>query len=344
MGIFISHANADKELTDALVDLLQTGLDIGQTDIFCSSLEGLGIPEGSKFVDFIGSKLGNARFVIALLTPTYYERAFCLCELGATWIKQQDFFPLLVPPLEFEDLKAVLVGSQAGSIANKTVLNNLRDRLVRAGWASGTTARWEVKRDEFLKKLAGIKVPQATTVGVDKYRALEEAYSEAQKVISEKNEQLEQLACLVEELKKCKDKTETKAVISAHEVGKSDKCKELIDAFVEESDKLPKVVIEAIYHEFVGDDWNPRLMGNEDLWENIDSAKQRGFLNVDERGITTRSDHPKTQRAKSKLYDLQEFIDSEEAECSEFVSTFKSEHDYPLDLHNSDFWSDYLGL
>src|SRR5262245_59010999 len=45
-----------------------------------------------------------------VITPAYYESAFCLCELGATWIMGSEAMPLLVPPLDYDDLKAVLIG------------------------------------------------------------------------------------------------------------------------------------------------------------------------------------------------------------------------------------------
>lgn len=106
--IFISHAVADKELVDAFVDFLQTGCGVSHEDIFCSSLEGMTIPEGSSFVQFMEETLRGADFVIMIITPSYYESIFCVCELGATWILQHNNFPLLVPPLDWSDFKAVL--------------------------------------------------------------------------------------------------------------------------------------------------------------------------------------------------------------------------------------------
>ena len=57
MSVFISHASADKPLVDAFVDLLQTGVDIRQKDIFCTSIDGMGIPTGKDFVAFINKRL-----------------------------------------------------------------------------------------------------------------------------------------------------------------------------------------------------------------------------------------------------------------------------------------------
>src|SRR3954451_22503453 len=105
MSIFISHAEVDKPVVDPFVDLLQTGLNVPQEKVFCTSLEGMGIPRGQNFVEFIRQKLTGADFIIAMLTPRYYESAFCLCELGATWATSKNFFPILVPPLDYESLK-----------------------------------------------------------------------------------------------------------------------------------------------------------------------------------------------------------------------------------------------
>lgn len=79
--VFISHAAADKKLADHLLDLLQTGVDVPRRQIFCTSLEGMGVPKGTTFVEWIRQELVDAKLVVALITPTYFESIFCLCEL-----------------------------------------------------------------------------------------------------------------------------------------------------------------------------------------------------------------------------------------------------------------------
>jgi len=121
-AIFISHAVANKELADKLVDLLETGIGISDSDIFCSSLESLGIPSGTNFVNFIHKQISKPKVVILLLTPEYFNSSFCLCELGASWILSHNIIPLLVPPLEYFDVKAVLTGVQVHKIDQKSDL------------------------------------------------------------------------------------------------------------------------------------------------------------------------------------------------------------------------------
>ena len=55
--LFISHSSADKDLIDALVDLLQTGIGLNHDQVFCTSLEGMGIPKGKDFIEFIHEKI-----------------------------------------------------------------------------------------------------------------------------------------------------------------------------------------------------------------------------------------------------------------------------------------------
>ena len=150
LKIFISHASTDKALIDSLVDLLQTGLNIREENILCTSLEGMGIPPGKNFVTFLREQLAGQIFVIAVITENYYKSAFCLCELGAAWIKDDDLFPILVPPLDYKDLQAVLFGMQVAKINKREDLNRLKDKLTTLMLSSGSTGRWEGKRDAFL--------------------------------------------------------------------------------------------------------------------------------------------------------------------------------------------------
>jgi hypothetical protein len=180
---------------EPFVDLLHVGLNLKQEDIFCTSLEGMGIPRGSNFVEFIHKQFKSSDFVIMVITPKYYESVFCLCELGATWITGRDAMPFLVPPLEFEDLKAVLAGVQVGFIDDKRALNELRDRLIDAKIASGATDRWETKRDTFIASFSKIqkKLKGRDLVPAAEHEKLKEKYRVAQDTIVEKEETISTL-------------------------------------------------------------------------------------------------------------------------------------------------------
>src|ERR1039458_2333317 len=98
-NVFISHASTDKSLVDSFVQLLEGGVGVRHSQIFCSSVEGHGIPPGKDFKAYIKEKLSEAELVFALISKNFYASAFCMCELGAIWIQAKGFIPVVVPPL-----------------------------------------------------------------------------------------------------------------------------------------------------------------------------------------------------------------------------------------------------
>jgi hypothetical protein len=344
MGVFISHAQADKALVDKFVDLLQTGLNISHKDIFCTSLEGLGIPRGETFVSFIREKMAGAKFVIMLITPRYYESAFCLCELGATWLAKEDAFPILVPPLGYENLKAVLHGVQSGPINDKDVLNELRDRLTAAGLASAATGRWEAKRDEFINAFPRIqkKLSGPTVVTATEHETLKRAYEAAQGTIEEKDSKIEKLEDLVAQLKNCKDRTEVAAVIREAS-GVEEQFNQLVNAFKASSKPIPSAALEAMFYHFREEPWFPRTgFGTQDHWEEINRAAERGFVKVTDGRVDLEESHPKVRKALDNLWGLSQFM--AERAGDDFRNQFEEENGYPFTLHNRDFWREQLDL
>jgi hypothetical protein len=55
--VFISHAVKDRALVQEIVSLIEEGMGIPEEEIFCSSLNGYGIPNGKNFVTFIKEQL-----------------------------------------------------------------------------------------------------------------------------------------------------------------------------------------------------------------------------------------------------------------------------------------------
>lgn len=163
--IFISHAQLDSEIADSVVDLLQTGLDISSSKVFCSSLEGLGIPPGENFVSFIHKQIQEPKAIIPLVSKSYLESVFCLCELGAAWGFSHRCFPLVISPVDFSDLKAVLTGIQAARINDPQGLNTFADAIESALEIDKRNfARWEKKRNDFLNKLPALEESQPNRV------------------------------------------------------------------------------------------------------------------------------------------------------------------------------------
>ena len=105
--IFISHATKDKEIVEELIDLLET-IGISSTQIFCSSFEGYGIPLGGNFLDTIKEELSAEVLVLFVITNNFYDSKVCLCEMGAAWALSKEHIPIVVPPLSYSDIQAVI--------------------------------------------------------------------------------------------------------------------------------------------------------------------------------------------------------------------------------------------
>lgn len=170
--VFISHAATDKELVDGFVDLLDTGTALNQTDIFCSSVKGMGVPNYKEFVETIKKQLEEAQLVIVILSPNFIESSFCNCELGATWFTAKECFVLVLPPLKYEDIKGVMTGKHVGMITDSSVLDELRDYLKVTLSVDAATARWNEKKIEFLssvgKRIKSSKKPEGATLASSK--------------------------------------------------------------------------------------------------------------------------------------------------------------------------------
>lgn len=337
MSVFISHAVADKPLVSAFVDLLQTGAGVPHEEIFCVCLEGLGVPKGTNFVQFVKDKLMNVKIVIPVLTPKFYDSHFCLCELGATWVlDDKQFCPILVPPLTYNDLKAILMGVQAGVMDKAADLSLLRDLLLELEIGSGKTARWEVKRDEFLQRFPDLQkqLLPADRVALEKYQEAEAKYKEALQSLAERNDQIAALNRQIDDLKKCKDAREVIEVSRKYD-SVADQFDELVGKYARLTKGLPGVVREALFYTWNSINWNPE----QD--ERLADAFERDYI-VFSDGYEANTEHPKVQRAWGALEELSRFLSDDGS--VDFLAELEEEVDFPPSLTNRDFWREYLDL
>ena len=83
MKIFISHSSKDK-FVKSFVDFL-TSLGINPNDIFCSSLEGQGVKNGTRINDSVRKEFNASDLKVYLISHNFLESTYCVQELGALW-------------------------------------------------------------------------------------------------------------------------------------------------------------------------------------------------------------------------------------------------------------------
>jgi len=148
--VFISHAHADQQLVSEFFRLLAYGMGVKTPDIFCTSSSGQGVKIGERFTEEIHKQLVNCDLSIALISPHYYQSTFCMCELGAIWGGAKRFIPILMPPLDYSDMKAVISGIQAVKADNRSDLDVLFDQIRPSLIDPISTAGWNREVNRFV--------------------------------------------------------------------------------------------------------------------------------------------------------------------------------------------------
>lgn len=340
--IFISHAGSDKELADALMDLLTTTTKLSADMIFCSSLEGMGIPKGMNFIEFIKRNIMKPKLVIVLLTPNYYDSIFCNCELGASWALSHDIFPLLVPPLTYKDLVAVLENVQAGIIDNESDLNDLRDKINNLlNDNKNSTARWERKRNQFLSKLKEILpvLPKPSRVDYKKFDELKNKYEDSLDEQERLDSEIERLEEIIEGLKKCKDREAVKDILIANST-QWDAFEQLARGAYNNIRELPSIVREAIYYSISRKNFIIKP-NDQEKWEEAREASENDYLTIDEDSIEVNGDDSAVDKARVSVLKVVKFLDETSEEFSE---QYQEENGFKPNIKSRRFWNEQVWL
>jgi len=254
--VFLSHAAADIELIEVFETLLSKAVGIPSSRIFCSSLEGQGVPKGQDFVAYIRGEVEKADVVVALITPAYLDSAFCMAELGAAWVLGTHRFPIVVPPIGFDAVNATQLGLTAVKLDNQDSLSQMLEDLnnaldielpkdgVRRRALKGFQKAWE----ELRSRIAG---PQRVAHHV--HAALQDECRHLRDQVTEADEQIERLEEINEKLRAAKDREAVAEIDAEYVEGNlEDTFKELIESVTELQDDLggPAVLEHAIMDHF----------------------------------------------------------------------------------------------
>jgi hypothetical protein len=134
--------------------MLRAGVGLRDEEHFCSSLPGTAIPAGQDFVERIRAELSGTQLAIEIITPSYLESTFCLCELGALWVTMADNLPVIVPPVRHRDLVSILGTRQAPPLTD--ALDDIAQRVANAIDRVVNLPSWTKARTDFQQRLPGL--------------------------------------------------------------------------------------------------------------------------------------------------------------------------------------------
>lgn len=133
------------------MEALRLGANDPGDRIFCSSVEGLGIPTGAEFLQYIREQLQDTDLVVPLITLGYLDSTFCAYELGAAWVREVAMFPIAVPPAPRAGLPGPLGAKQVAAF-NKAGLNECLKTVMASTPGAKQSSRWETNRDDLLAR------------------------------------------------------------------------------------------------------------------------------------------------------------------------------------------------
>lgn len=156
--IFISHKTEDSNYAKAIIAML-VALGVKHKDIFCSSVDGYGIPFGRNIFDTLHNQFDDYRlFVIFIHSPRYYKSAISLNEMGAAWILRSEHRSFLTSDCEFSMLTGVIhrdeIAFKAGQKDTEHLLHDFRHDIRTFFSLDGINdAIWESAKNEFVEKV-----------------------------------------------------------------------------------------------------------------------------------------------------------------------------------------------
>ncbi len=161
--IFISHSSKDKQFVEEIVNLLD-GMGLNQTQVFCSSLPGYGIPIDTSIFDYLRDQfLEYNLHVIFIHSDNYYKSIVSLNEMGAAWALKSVATSILLPGFSFEKMTGVVnnqtiaikLDCQRFELQDK--LNQLYDKIsAEFSLVKKADIIWQKKRDSFIEAISQV--------------------------------------------------------------------------------------------------------------------------------------------------------------------------------------------
>ncbi len=340
--IFISHSVADKPLVDSFVDLLQTGANYISSDIFCSSLEGMGIPTGMNFIEFIKNQLKSPEAVIVILSKNYLNSQFCQCELGASWMLSSYVLPLLVAPITFNDVKGVLTGTQAAHIHDSNELNIFIDSLnKKLGNESFSFPRWEVKRDSYLEGYGTLyaQLPLPATVTQQEFQDLKKNYESAKSQIKQLMLELEDEKQLSTEISKLKDKDAVTDVVM-HNMKEKDRYDLVLEKVKDILDENDSIVNYALFKFFNDDEIViTNYFEQRELADDAKKAADKDYLIATEHSYSLNFEDPSIIQSVDAVKKLKRVLESMSSKLSLILT---EEYKFRPIITNQRYWESIL--
>ena len=152
--IFISHSSKDKDVMEKFTDyILQLGIGLSHEDIFCTSIEEMGIKNGEDIRRHIKENVQGADFSFLMISKHYKESEICLNEMGAVWAADNHVRYYLLPNVDFKEIGWLCETNKAEKLYDSVVLDALEEELTDFYGLPHKGGIWSRQRQNFVEYL-----------------------------------------------------------------------------------------------------------------------------------------------------------------------------------------------
>lgn len=150
--IFISHSSYDKDIVEKFVDhILQLGIGIKTEDIFCTSIEDLGIRNGEDIRKHIHVNIRNADYSFLMISKNYKASEICINEMGAVWAYDNNVRLYILPDVDFKEIGWLCDTRKADKINTPVPLDALHKEMIEYFDLADKGETWSRQRETFLR-------------------------------------------------------------------------------------------------------------------------------------------------------------------------------------------------
>lgn len=148
--IFISHSSYDKDIVEKFVDhILQLGIGIKPEDIFCTSIEDLGIRNGEDIRKHIHENICNVDYSFLMISKNYKASEICLNEMGAVWAYDNNVRLYILPDVDFKEIGWLCDTRKADRINTPVPLDALHKEMIEY-FELPDKETWSRQRETFI--------------------------------------------------------------------------------------------------------------------------------------------------------------------------------------------------
>lgn len=149
--IFISHSSKDKGIVEKFTDnILQLGIGIRNEDIFCTSIEEMGVRNGEDIRKHIQTNIRNADYAFLLISKNYKASEICINEMGAVWAYDSNVRLYLLPDVDFDKIGWLCDTRKADMISSSIALDALHKEMIEY-FDLPDKETWSRQREIFIK-------------------------------------------------------------------------------------------------------------------------------------------------------------------------------------------------